>query len=88
MIWDELPQNCGIWNGQIAIDTDLVERVISRGRALERVAAAAKDLIDPNDCRSDHNQFCQEHGSSDPCVQRVAREALAELEKGVKEGGI
>ena len=54
---------------------------------LARIREALEGLIDPNPCMTDHNLFCQEHGSSYPCVNRIALQALAESQFGNFETG-
>lgn len=47
---------------------------------IKLLRTALEEMLDPHDgseCRFDHDRFCQEHVSSEPCFVAQAREALA-----------
>ena len=56
-------------------------RLIVRAvNAHDDLLAAAKAALDPDPCHYDHDGDCQAHGITNPCEQKLLRDAIAKAE--------
>ena len=49
--------------------------------AAEDLLEAAKAVLDPDPCHYDHDGDCQAHGITNPCEQKLLRDAIAKAEE-------
>lgn len=48
-------------------------------RCEEELAGILDELIDPDQCRYDHNGFCQTHYQTRPCGHETAKHAMTTI---------